>query len=163
MRVRRRKGKSTVEERVGVGVCRKGKGGTRKWGARYAMGNRMEIMDTEMVGIKKAIDRGIRECERERKRKLTIRVDNQEAIRRCKKREHTGGEMMARKIRWWWDAARENVIEDKIEWVKGHSTNLGNEQADKLAAEGSEKKGKDKDTFISFAWLEQQAREESLE
>lgn len=33
---------------------------------------------------------------------------------------------------------------------------------DKLAAEGKEKKSKDKDAFISFAWIEHQAREERL-
>lgn len=89
---------SIVAGRVRVGVCRMGEGGMRRWGAGYAMGSRIEIMDAEMVGKKRTIERGIEECRRERRRKLTIRVDSQEAMRRCTKREHTGGEMMASKI-----------------------------------------------------------------
>lgn len=145
---------SIVDGRVRVAVCRMDKRGTRRWGVGYALGNKTEIIDAEIVGIRKAMERVIGECRRERKRSLTIRTDSQEAMRMCTKREQTGDEMMASKIRWWWDAARENRIKVKLEWVKGRNHKSGHDQSDKLAAEGREKKNRDKDAFISFAWIE---------
>lgn len=106
---------SIVEGKVGVGVCRITEGEMRMWGAGYRLGGKMKTMDAEIVGIKKAIQKRIGECRRERKRRLTIRTDSQETMRRCKRSERMGGEMMASRVRWWWDAARENGIEVGME------------------------------------------------
>lgn len=50
---------SKKTEGTRVGVCRmwhnRERGG-RVWGKSYKMGKEMEIMDTKMVGIKKAIE-----------------------------------------------------------------------------------------------------------
>lgn len=45
-------------------------------------------------------------------------MDSQEAMRRCGLRQKVKGEMIARKVRWIWDAARERGLQVKLEWVK---------------------------------------------
>lgn len=86
---------SIREGRVGVGVCRMRnaeEGGGRAWGRGWYLGKRMEIMDAEMVGIRNAIERGMKRCRKSKKKKTrTVRVDSQEAMRRCRKREEGGG------------------------------------------------------------------------
>lgn len=66
----------------------------------FGMGRRMEILDIEMVGIKKGIERGLRECEREGARIVTIRVDSLHAIWYVKDRIRTAGKPMAHTIIW---------------------------------------------------------------
>lgn len=87
------------------GVCRMGEGGRVIYNAGYRLGKKMEIMDTEIVGIHKAIEAGLKMARKERKGTITVRCDSQEAILRVYKHEPIPREMMPYKIRWLIDVA----------------------------------------------------------
>lgn len=121
---------SRKEEGEGVGVCRMWQDGDRgglKWGKNYSMGKRMEIMDMKMVGIKKAMEWGLSECRNEGIKFLTVRVDSQEAMRRCQERRRGGGEMMVAEIRKLWREGERRGMTTRLEWVKGDAKVWGNE------------------------------------
>lgn len=153
---------SKKDGKLGVGVCRLNRDGWMEWGRAYGMGSEMEIMDAEMVGIRKAIWKGMEECRKKKVKELVIRVDSQEAMRRVKKREEGPGEMMAYRIRWMIDAAIKDGITVSFEWVKAHANIAGNENADILAKRGCEKP-KDNESFISLAYLKGYAKSKMFE
>lgn len=70
--------------------------------------------------------------------------------------------MMANKVRWMWDAARDNGIQVTSKRVKGHCGIKGNEEADKLANQGRQGRSTDQMAFISLAWVTSQAKRYSL-
>lgn len=85
--------------RAGTGACRMGPtGGSVVWKKGWGLGGEMEIMDAEMVGILKTMTKGHSKCRRKRKKTLTLRIDSQQAMRRCQERNDKGSEMLAEKI-----------------------------------------------------------------
>lgn len=112
---------SNREGKGGVGICRVGRNGRMKVEECFGTGSRMEIMDIEIMGIKKGVERGIQECREEGANVLTIRLDSQQAMRRCQERSNAVGEHMAHQIRQLWEMARRRGISVELEWIKGHS------------------------------------------
>lgn len=49
----------------------------------FGMGRRMEILNMEIIGIKKGIERGLRECSRKNATTLTIQTESQKTIRQA--------------------------------------------------------------------------------
>lgn len=152
---------SNKEGTGGVRVCRIGKNNRMKGEECYGTGKRMEIMDIKMMGIKKGIERGLKECEKEGASELTIRLDSQQAIRRSRIRDATAGKHMAHQVRKAWEIARGKGVKVRLAWVKEHSKKWGNERADELV-DRERGKSMDNDECVSFSWLEAESRRETI-
>lgn len=85
------------------------------------MGRRMKIPNFIIVGIKKRVERGLRECRGEKATTLTIQVDSQQAVLWALTRSTSAGKQIAIAIRWWWDAAGLRGITVQLEWVEEHN------------------------------------------
>lgn len=158
---------SKGEASTGGGVCRMSQEGDewgRLWGNIYKMGKRVEIMDAEMVGIKKTIQWGLMECrDEEKKKRITVRVDSQEAMRRCRVWRRGGGEMILGKVRKLVRAGGREGIVVRMEWVKGHAKIWGKEEAEKRSKKEAKNKGnKDKVAFSLEAWMLRLSKEEMV-
>lgn len=130
---------SMLDGKVGAGAVIEGEGVTavkRKWG----MGERAEVYDAELLGIEKAAQITLKMCQASglENRKIWIFTDNQAAVNRVSNLKPAPGQDTAIEVASISKQLQQLGTSLHIQWVPGHFDVEGNEQADKLAKEGTQ-------------------------
>src|SRR5215471_1664328 len=117
----------------------------------WNLGPYLEIMDSELYAIYKALVEANRQAQTNREIKNAyIFIDSQAAIKRLLNLSKTGGQHTTWKVHSLVDKLSQQNISTKFYWVPGHYGIYGNEMADK-AAKAAQEKEVIEDSFTSLS------------
>jgi ribonuclease HI len=103
------------------------------------MGTQMEVYDAELHGVLQAAEKCRQFLARQQNQKAWIFTDNQAAVQRIASLTAAPGQDVALRLADIADTLHERNNSLHIQWVPGHVDVAGNERADKLAKEATQK------------------------
>jgi ribonuclease HI len=132
---------SMLSHQVGAGVFIAGQHTRRPPPTELAipMGTQMEVYDAELHGVLQAAEKCRQFLARQQDKKAWIFTDNQAAVQRIASLTAAPGQEVALQLADIADTLHERNNSLHIQWVPGHVDVEGNERADKLAKEATQK------------------------
>jgi ribonuclease HI len=153
---------SLLEGRAGAGV-HASRAGRVVYQSQHYLGQEMEVFDAELYGIAKAAEAAVKLAKQEETTDVWIFCDNQAAVRRMSTTVAQPGQQYILNAHQHAITLHTMNIHTHIHWVPGHVEVEGNEKADQLAKNGTQRKRKERDAYTSITYIKRRIREKAME